>query len=127
MCARTAEKLRKRLARKSADVEIGQCANPERRAFALQSVKNFCMTYGGHDQGVESSESQPTYQLCGNVPRGATVVVYHDGRKLGEIKAPSGRFELQAAMPRGLQSVRVVAIGEDGRSIGSDTHTFTVK
>ena len=75
----------------------------------------------------EFDDDPQPYDLHGNVPHGATAVVYHDGRKLGEIKATSGRFELQAAMPRGMQTVKVLAVAEDGRSLGSDEYTFTVR
>jgi hypothetical protein len=66
------------------------------------------------------------WNFDGHVPPGATACIYHEGRKLREIKATHGHFEIQAEMPRGMQTIELLAIGADGRKIGSNSCVFKV-
>src|SRR5436189_238719 len=49
------------------------------------------------DDDADDESDSPGHRLwefSGHVPPGATACVFHDGRKLGEIKAPHGHFEI---------------------------------
>ena len=93
---------------------------------------------GAEESGAESelkagfsdhcdSFGRRLWDFEGYVPAGTTAVVYHEGRKIGEAKTSNGHFEIQAAMPRGLQTVEVLAIRADGRELGSSSCVFKVE